>query len=141
MPVSFSHLGLHQQLIDGLLKLDTDHVHMRTGISEGMRLYPPGPGAIPREVAQGGNTVLGRYLDEGTIISVHHMSTYRSPKNFHEPDRFAPERWLPAEHPVYENDQREVVQPFSYGPRNCIGQNLAWHEMRLILAKMVSCSC
>jgi cytochrome P450 len=27
-----------------------------------------------------------------------------------------------------------VLQPFSVGPRNCIGKNLAYAEMRLILA-------
>ncbi|KAJ5977320.1 hypothetical protein N7501_000662 [Penicillium viridicatum] len=29
------------------------------------------------------------------------------------------------------------MQPFSVGPRNCIGRNLAYVEMRLILARMV----
>ena len=33
--------------------------------------------------------------------------------------------------------KRHTVQPFSLGPRSCLGQNLAWAEMRLILAKLV----
>ena len=48
-----------------------------------------------------------------------------------------PERWLlnpPAE---FANDNREAHAPFSLGPRNCIGRNLAYSEMRLIMAKMV----
>lgn len=28
------------------------------------------------------------------------------------------------------------MQAFSYGPRNCLGQNMAMHEMRVILAKV-----
>lgn len=28
------------------------------------------------------------------------------------------------------------MQPFSHGPRNCIGKNLAYAEMRLIMARM-----
>ncbi|KAL2272527.1 hypothetical protein FJTKL_06324 [Diaporthe vaccinii] len=36
--------------------------------------------------------------------------------------------WLPGGTPI---------QPFSTGPRNCLGQYLAWAEMRLILAKLV----
>jgi cytochrome P450 len=38
---------------------------------------------------------------------------------------------------VYYNDKREAVRPFSVGPRNCIGQNLAYHEMRLIMARLM----
>ena len=30
-----------------------------------------------------------------------------------------------------------IFQPFAYGPRNCIGSNLARAEMRLILAKLL----
>jgi cytochrome P450 len=30
-----------------------------------------------------------------------------------------------------------VLQPFSVGPRNCIGRNLALAEMRLILARVL----
>jgi cytochrome P450 len=37
----------------------------------------------------------------------------------------------------FNKDNKAVVQPFSMGPRNCIGQNLAKAEMRLVLAKMI----
>ena len=29
------------------------------------------------------------------------------------------------------------MQPFSIGPRSCIGRNLAYNEMRLILARVL----
>ena len=29
------------------------------------------------------------------------------------------------------------MQPFSFGPRNCLGKNLAYHEMRLVLASVL----
>ena len=38
--------------------------------------------------------------------------------------------------PFY-TDSRAVLQPFSVGPRNCIGRNLAYNEMRLILARVL----
>lgn len=67
---------------------------------------------------------------------VHQMASTRSPENFRNPDSFVPERWL-GEDPAYDNDRREAQQPFSYGPRNCLGLNLGWHEIRLVMAKMV----
>ena len=37
----------------------------------------------------------------------------------------------------FYGDQRQAVQAFSVGPRNCIGKTLAWAELRLVLAKLV----
>lgn len=34
-------------------------------------------------------------------------------------------------------DDRQAFQPFVLGPRNCIGRNLAYAEIRLILAKVL----
>lgn len=45
---------------------------------------------------------------------------YRSERNFKDPDRYVPERWL--EDPRYAGDNRAVFHPFSYGARNCIGK-------------------
>lgn len=68
-------------------------------------------------------------------------AAYWSPTNFHDAAAFRPERWLPEStrnpsSPFY-NDNRAVLQPFSVGPRNCIGRNLAYNEMRLILARVL----
>lgn len=65
----------------------------------------------------------------------------KDPVYFTRPNSFLPERWLPEavtdEQSPFFNDQRRIVQAFSIGPRNCIGQHLAWAEMRLSLAKIV----
>lgn len=37
----------------------------------------------------------------------------------------------------YARDQGNAHQPFGFGPRNCIGQNMAMHEMRLLLATLL----
>lgn len=60
---------------------------------------------------------------------------YRSSQHFADPDAFHPERFLGDT--KYAGDKRHVVQPFSVGPRNCIGQSLAWAELRTILARLV----
>lgn len=78
--------------------------------------------------------------------------------NFTEPFAFRPERFLGD--PKYAGDSLDALQPFSVGPRNCIGKklvgippnflfahiankialllkSLAYAEMRLILAKLL----
>lgn len=35
------------------------------------------------------------------------------------------------------NDDRAAFQPFAFGPRNCIGRNLAYNKMRTILARVL----
>lgn len=72
---------------------------------------------------------------------MHQLAAYHSPINFHNAQAFHPERWLPEEYnnpssPFY-NDRRDVFKPFSYGRRDCIGRNLAYLEMRLIVALLL----
>jgi cytochrome P450 len=55
-----------------------------------------------------------------TIVSVSHWSAYRSAANFSFPDTFIPERW--QDDSSFENDKRDVLQPFNVGPRNCLGK-------------------
>jgi averantin hydroxylase len=59
----------------------------------------------------------------------------RLESNFHRPDEFLPPRFLGDIE--FADDNRAILQPFSVGPRNCIGRNLAYAEMRLILAKVL----
>jgi cytochrome P450 len=68
---------------------------------------------------------------------IPHYAAYHSPSHFKNPDSFVPERWLPEGQAEYGSDHKDVVQPFSYGPRNCLGKNLAYHEMRLVLASVL----
>lgn len=62
----------------------------------------------------------GRPVPGGVVVGVHQYSAYRSAENFRFPDSFMPERWLQDER--FADDKRAVLQPFSTGPRNCIGK-------------------
>ncbi|GAB1211244.1 hypothetical protein ATERTT37_000357 [Aspergillus terreus] len=107
-------------------------------IEESLRMYPPAPAIGPRLVPEGGAVVNGEHIPGGVSVSVAHYPTFRSSSNFAEPDSFLPERWLrDKEDSRFRNDKREALQPFSYGPRACIGRNLAYAEMRTILSKLI----
>jgi cytochrome P450 len=82
-----------------------------------------------------GNTIAGQYAPPGNLIGVSHWACYHSASNFRDPDEFVTERWLGDER--YEDDRKDAFKPFSDGPRNCIGINLAYAEMRLLLARLL----
>ncbi|KAI1363826.1 cytochrome P450 [Xylaria arbuscula] len=111
-------------------------------LEEGLRLFPPAPLALCRRVpGDSPMTVCGLPMPPNTVVGVHHLSAYSSELNFHRASEFLPERWLPEaatdpKSPFY-HDRREAHRPFSFGPRDCIGRNLAYHEMRLIMAKVL----
>ncbi|KAH8894503.1 isotrichodermin C-15 hydroxylase [Thozetella sp. PMI_491] len=108
--------------------------YMLAVLNETARYYPPVSGGNPRQVPDGGAMIAGRFVPGKTLVEVPHWAMYHSKENWSEPWIFNPERFLESEG---SRDNLEVLQPFSYGPRNCIGQNLAIAEMRLILARMI----
>lgn len=92
-------------------------------MQEGLRYYPPVPTGFPRVVPGAGHEISGTFIPGGTSVYVSQHATNHSTRNFTDPDNFVPERWLEDERPErYEADKREVVQPFSFGPRNCLGK-------------------
>lgn len=111
--------------------------YMLACLDEGLRIYPPVAGGLPRVVPAGGATIAGSFVPENAVVSVWQMAAYHSEKNFHDPLSFKPERFLNRNSKTGPQDRFEVLQPFSVGPRNCIGRNLAYAEMRLILAKIL----
>jgi len=56
-----------------------------------------------------------------TSVYVSQHTANHSPRNFIDSASFIPERWLNID-PRFETDNRVVVQPFSFGPRNCLGK-------------------
>ncbi|KAL9039403.1 MAG: hypothetical protein Q9214_004893 [Letrouitia sp. 1 TL-2023] len=110
-------------------------------IDESLRLYPPFSGGLKRKAQLGGGFVSNYFVPEGAIVSVYQLAAYSSPANFNQPDRFIPERWLPSTDPEYPKfaapDQKVVFEPFSVGPKNCIGKQLAYAEMGLILSRFL----
>ncbi len=89
-------------------------------LQEALRFFPPVPTGFQRKVPEGGAVINGYFVPEDTGVAVSSIALGRSERNFVNPDAFVPERWLGD--PMYANDKRSTVQPFSFGPRNCIGK-------------------
>ncbi|POS72543.1 isotrichodermin C-15 hydroxylase, partial [Diaporthe helianthi] len=110
-------------------------------LKESLRFTPPLLTGMP--VISPGAKVDGRYIPRGVVCQASLFSLARSPRNFHEPLQFRPERWITPDdnHPLYDpqfaDDKRAGFQPFSQGPRMCAGKEIAWWQIRVFLAKVL----
>jgi cytochrome P450 len=75
----------------------------------------------------------GKWVPPGVLVSSQNWTISHDERYWQEPDTFKLERWLGEG----LGDNKDAFQLFSLGPRACIGINLAYLEMRVILAKMV----
>ncbi|KAL4781971.1 cytochrome P450 [Aspergillus varians] len=109
--------------------------YLQAVIQEALRLFPPITNGFPRQVSRAPAIVDGSFVPSQVTVNVHHWTAYRSEQNFALPSEFWPERWLGDGR--FNRDVRGVFQPFSVGPRNCIGRQFAYDAMKLILAKVL----
>ncbi|KAF2969310.1 hypothetical protein GQX73_g4253 [Xylaria multiplex] len=103
-------------------------------LNETLRCYPPFVTGAPRQTHKDA-IIAGKFVPRGTVVSVFQYAANHDEHYWKDPEKFAPERWM--NDAKYKGDQLDAMQPFSLGPRNCIGRNLAYAEMRLILAKLI----
>jgi len=108
-------------------------------INESLRLFTPAPIAVTlnRITFPEGNRIVGEFVPGNTIVSVSPWAAFRSPMNFHDPEKFEPDRWDTEPEEKYRNDKRKVLQPFGLGPRGCLGKTLAYAEMGMILTRIL----
>jgi cytochrome P450 len=104
--------------------------YTRRVVKESLRLYPP-VWALGRrtveEVEIGGHLLPPRTQVFYSIYAIHH-----NPAVYRDPEAFDPDRW--------ERDQipRTAFTPFGAGVRNCIGEQFAWTEIQVVLARLMS---
>jgi cytochrome P450 len=113
-----------------------DLPYMNACIEEGLRIFPSIPTGLTRTVPKGGDTIAGQWVPGGTTVSVYSWAATHSESNFMDPEMFVPERWMEDRPVKYEADKRDASQPFSLGPRGCIGRHLSYMELRLILGSL-----
>lgn len=104
-------------------------------IKETMRLHPVASNRSERLVPEGGRSYSGVFVPGGTIVYSPNAVVQCDSSVFEESDSWKPERWLDAEPEKLKAMEYSWV-PFGYGARICIGQHLAWMELKLLIASL-----
>ncbi|WP_246498839.1 cytochrome P450 [Ideonella paludis] len=101
-------------------------------LKEAMRLYPP-VGALMLRRATEDFSLCGRHIHKGWVLRVTPWVLQRDARNFPDPLRFMPQRFMPEAPPI----PRGAWMPFGAGPRVCIGQHFSMLEMTLLAAMLL----
>ena len=102
-------------------------------VKESLRLYPPASSTRSGKPGHSITDPSGRlFPTQDLLVWSNVYGIHRDPNIWPESDKFLPERWL-----VEEGDrffpQKGAFRPFEFGPRSCIGQELAMLELKLVL--------
>lgn len=100
---------------------------------EAMRLFPPA-WIFGREALAPDR--FGPYaIPAGAAVSISPYLLHRDPRSWDAPERFDPDRFLPAQ---VARRHKYAYLPFAAGPRMCIGHAFATMEMQVVLAMVSS---
>lgn len=102
----------------------------RNAVAEALRLYPP-VWLISRR-ALGEDELEGFHVAPGTLVCVSPYLLHRHPGLWARPDEFDPSRFDGPEPDPF------AYLPFSGGPRQCVGRELALLETQLVVAVLCS---
>lgn len=100
--------------------------YLNAVIEEALRLYVVVPSTFPRRTPPEGATIAGKHVPGNYAVGVNGYAATLSETNFALADEFHPERWLADTDARFRRDDKKAHQPFSTGPRNCLGKNMAW---------------
>jgi cytochrome P450 len=104
---------------------------LRATLDETLRLYPP-THRIGRTVVSPVE-VGGHEMPVGADVLVPQWAVHRSARWYDQPLDFLPERWTPA---FRRSLPKFAYFPFSGGPRICVGTQLAYSEVAVILGML-----
>ncbi|KAH8801238.1 high nitrogen upregulated cytochrome P450 monooxygenase 2 [Flagelloscypha sp. PMI_526] len=114
--------------------------YLNACLDEALRLFPSVLTQVGRTppLGSGGMMVAGRFVPEGTTVYISPMIYGRDPRYFSpRTEEFWPERWLKRSSDPTIVHNMEASIPFSAGVTGCVGRQLAYREMRALVAHIV----
>ena len=102
-------------------------------VKESLRIFPPVMGisrcsSKPSKLAE-------HNIPQGLFVTIGMYHMHNNAELWEKPDEFNPYR--------FSAENIDKIPPFGYipfsaGPRNCIGQNMALHELNFVVARILT---
>jgi cytochrome P450 len=103
--------------------------YTQMALNESLRLYPP-VWAVSR-YAEEADRVMGHDIKKGGQIVLPLYVTHRNPDFWEKPNEFYPEHFNEE---ATSKRAKHAFMPFGSGERVCIGRQLGWMEMMMIIS-------
>lgn len=113
-----------------------DLVYLQAIVKESLRLYPPGPLAVPHEATEDFD-LCGYHVPKGTRVFVNVWKLHRDPRVWEDPEEFLPERFLSSHANIDPSGHHFEFIPFGSGRRACPGYTFALQVSHLTLARLL----
>ena len=127
--------------------------YLQACMKEAMRMHPAVGQLLERVVPQGGFTIAGVWLPEGTILGMNPWVPSKDRSVYgNDADEFRPERWLEADASSLRLMERNFLavsvgpwfcsniansQEFGSGARTCMGKNISLLEMSKLVPQLL----
>ena len=107
-------------------------------INEGHRMANGVAGRLARTAPDEALVCHGYTIPAGVTMSQSNYLLHTNPEAFPNPHEYHPERYLESYGEVEPAEAHKHLVPFSKGARMCVGQNLAWAELYLTIAVLMT---
>ena len=107
--------------------------------NEAIRMYPSVPAVTRQIISDQDTTICGYEMRKGDeiVLNIHGMHRLNDKMNIHgektDVNEFCPFLRFNDQNPVLD----QVTLPFSFGKRSCIGRNLSYLEMKVLLSLLL----
>lgn len=110
--------------------------YLRACIDEAMRMSPSVGQTLSRETPAGGAIVDGDFIPAGCDVGVPIYAIHHKEEVYPDPFDYNPDRWMVDRENASQRvlDQYAAYNPFSIGPRACMGKGVALVEMMATFA-------
>ena len=108
--------------------------YLRACMLEAQRISPVTSGTV--RILSNPIEVNGYLIPKGSQVLQSNYVIGHDPRNFTEPEKYLPERWLRGD-PDQTNAHTFSHIPFGYGPRICVGKRYAEMAVMALAVKML----